>query len=202
MTSVIVRKKTKLNTKARKNRKRLWMSWAVVQSSRIEVSLRQKVSPSLSYWHASHSASSYGVTVHKATLSFRIMWLRQLLDLFPLSFVPKMAMKNRNATKIRLHTHTHTQIKARITTRWRRVFCFGSSACRTRCWPAVALEPSPRWPAASAPAGAASCPPAAPGSGSGSTGTTRAGTSQTEKCTDRCPEWEMLAEFKLFFVWF
>lgn len=116
--------------------------------SSIEVLLQQKVSPSLSYWHAGHSERSfecsYGVTVNEAMLSFRIMCGKGFSSItgpFPTLICSQNSdEKKKKATKIRLHTH----IKAPITTRWRRVFCFGSSACRIRCWPAAAPAPSPR----------------------------------------------------------
>lgn len=53
-----------------------------------------------------------------------------------------------------------------ITTKWKRAVCSGSSVCRTRCWHAGGRGPSPRSPAASEPAAAASWHPSEPGSGS------------------------------------
>lgn len=140
------------------------------EPSRIEVLLQQKVSPSSSFltcrsFRTRLCVCSYSVRVNEAMLSFRITCLS--------SVIPTLVCSQKtteNATIIRLY----------ITTRWRRVFCSGSSVCRTRCWLAAALALSPRSPAASAPAAAGSVPPSAPDSGSGSTAT------QGKKWAERC----------------
>lgn len=114
------------------------------RESSIEVLLQQKVSPSLSYWHAGHSEQLWVFVRCNSpqgnALLQNYVWKGFLVNYWTHLFPKSRWKKKKKATKIRLHTH----IKAPITTRWRRVFCFGSSACRIRCWPAAAPAPSPR----------------------------------------------------------
>lgn len=86
---------------------------------------------------------------------------------FSSSVIPTLVCSQNPSEKTQLKSRLYSHIN----TRWRRVFCSGSSVCRTRCWLAAALALSPRSPAASAPAAAGSSPPSAPESGSGSTAT-------------------------------